>query len=89
MADYTFLNDEAGAPLYTVLCMLNVNTGMIMAVSVDEKGPLDYAISSVVETTVSLHQWGCKKTGQGKAQGRNCTGAEAEILESIAGAGGE
>eukprot|EP00971_Amphidinium_carterae_P248063 4925380-Amphidinium_carterae.1 len=30
-----------------------------MAVSVDEKGPLDYAISSVVET---LHQWGCKKT---------------------------
>ena len=48
MMDYTFVTDPPYETL-TVLDAYDVELGLILPVVVDEKGPIQYAIQSVIE----------------------------------------
>ena len=54
MMDYTFVTDPPFEAL-TVLDVYDQELGMVLALVVDEKGPIDYAIRSVIEY---LRHWG-------------------------------
>ena len=49
MADYCFMQDAPGSELFTILDILDVALGMMAAISVEEKGPVTYVVSAVVE----------------------------------------
>ena len=58
MADYCFLQDAPGSELFTILDMSDVALGMMAAISMEEKGPATYVVSTGVE---HLRAWGRKK----------------------------
>ena len=58
MADYCFVQDAPGKELFTILDMLDVDFGMMAAISVEVMGPTTYVVSAVVE---HLRAWSREK----------------------------
>ena len=48
MMDYTFITDRTFGML-TILMVYDRDLGMVLPLSVEEKGPIEYAVKSVVE----------------------------------------
>ncbi len=59
MMNYTFIADPP-LEMLTVLTVYDVELGMVLPAVVDEKGPIQYAIRSVIE---NLAYWGRKAIG--------------------------
>eukprot|EP00971_Amphidinium_carterae_P079080 1564619-Amphidinium_carterae.1 len=57
MCDYAFLQDSPGSELFTILNVLDVNTGMIVSISCENKGATAHVVNTVC---AALQNWGRK-----------------------------